>query len=65
MNPNQFTKEDAAKQYIVIFDKEDFEKLRDINTKLYGVGRPFTPDERRDLANRMHAVLGMGYVDFK
>lgn len=35
----------------------DFEALRDINKRLFGDGSHLTPDQRRDLANRMHVLL--------
>jgi hypothetical protein len=38
-------------------DDEDLERLRQINKRLYGDGRPLAPDERRDLANLMRVIL--------
>ena len=39
------------------FEPEAFTKLRAINKRLYGDGKPLTTDERRDLANMMFVVL--------
>ena len=41
-----------------VFDTRDMAKLRAINARLYD-DRPFTPDQRRDLANAMNAVLNV------
>jgi hypothetical protein len=37
-------------------EPETFRKLREIEKRLYD-DRPLTPDQRRDLANMMNAVL--------
>ena len=39
-----------------LMEAETFEALRSINTRLYD-DRPLTGDERRDLANKMQAVM--------
>lgn len=40
-----------------VLSPSDFEALRDINKRLFGDGSHLTPDQRRDLANRMHVLL--------
>ena len=48
---------DETKPQAFAFEPEAFEQLRYILKKLYGDGRHFDPDERRDLANLMAVVL--------
>ena len=35
----------------------DWRALQEVKRRLYGDGRPLTPDERRDLANTLDAIM--------
>ena len=41
-----------------LMDDDDFAKLQHVNKRLFGDGSILTPDQRRDLANLMHLLLG-------
>jgi len=46
----------------MLIDIEDFEKLKQINKRLYELDdKPFRLDERRDLANLMFTILTRAY----
>jgi len=46
----------------MLMDIEDFEKLKQINKRLYELdNKPFKLDESRDLANLMFAILARAY----
>lgn len=41
-----------------VFEPSDYEALRNGSKMLFGDGTHFTPDQRRDLANMLHEVIG-------
>jgi hypothetical protein len=51
------TQKEECQSCVYLIEPEQYAKLRKIMDELYA-DQPLTPDGRRDLANKMHAVLG-------
>jgi hypothetical protein len=47
-----------ADEPVYLLEQYQLDRLRMINKALFGDGSHLTPDQRRDLANLMHLLLG-------